>query len=134
MHKYEEYPEDTLGHKIRKLRYLKGLTVKELGKLCGREECTITSYESSVIFPHYTVMKKICTALGIPVQEFGDEYYTFVLSEDYESYLRQWRKENTKRFDEMESILGVCYGVYRSWEKGLRMTRESFDKIREKLI
>jgi len=132
-HRYEEYPEDTLGQKIRKQRFLKGLTAAELGRLCGRTEYSINAYESDICFPHYNVMKKICTALGVPVQYFDDDYYNFVLWDGYITFLRQWRRENTGKHDDLKKILGVSLTAYLSWGKGHRMTRKTFEKIKSKL-
>jgi cyclopropane fatty-acyl-phospholipid synthase-like methyltransferase len=75
-------------------------------------------------------MQKICKALDVPVQVFGDDYFTFVLSEHYEDYLIQWRNKNTDRYDEVERLLGISYSVYRCWEKGLRMSIETFKNIK----
>ena len=132
-YKYLNYPENTLGQKIRKQRFLKGLTATELGKLCGCVEGTIYSYESDFTKPHYTVMKKICTILEVPIQYFNDDYYNFVLSDDYANYLKKWRKENTARYDDVKKILGVSYKAYRDWEEGSSMTRKIFNKIKDKI-
>lgn len=112
---------------------MKGLTAAELEKLCGRTENCIYSYESDITFPHYTIMEKICVALGVPVQYFNDDYYNFVLSEDYTSFLREWRKKNTKRHYDVKKMLGVSFAAYFEWEQGKRMSRKTFEKIRKKL-
>ncbi len=130
----KELPERTLGEKIRKQRYLKGLTAAELGRLCGCATVTINFYESDTYFPSYDVMKKICTVLDVPVTYFEDDYYNFVLSDDYTNYLRRWRKENADSIDDVKKILGVSYSTYCEWEKGKRMSRESFEKIKERLF
>ncbi len=132
-HRYEDCPEDTLGQKIRKQRFLKGLTANDLAKKCGLKEYTIYSYETENTYPHYTSMNKICNILDVPVEFFEDAYYIFVLSDNYESYLQKWRKENTTRHDDVKKILGVSYGMYRNWEKGYRMRRQAFEMIRDHL-
>lgn len=132
-HKYKDYPEDTLGQKIRKQRFINGLTAKELARLCGRTEYAIYAYESDVVFPHCAIMEKICAAMGVPVQYFKDDYYNFVLWDGYTGFLRKWRKENTNKHDEVKKILGVSYDAYLSWEKGGKINREIFIKIKEKL-
>ena len=134
LEQYKNYPENTLGKKIKKQRYLKGLTAAEMGRLCGCSEVTILTYESDTILPSHKVMKKICKVLDVPVSYFNDDYLNFVLSKNYTSYLRKWRKENTKRIDDVKKILGVSYFVYREWEKGKRMSRGSFEKIKERLF
>lgn len=131
--KYNQHPEKTLGQKIKKLRFIKGLTAKELGQLCGRQENTINAYESDTIYPHYTIMEKICNALGVEVGFFDDDYYSFVLSDNYSSYLKEWRRKNTSKYDEVEKILCVSYESYLSWEKGKKMDRNTYKKISEKL-
>lgn len=132
-YRYRSYPENTLGQKIRKQRLIKGLTAAELGEKCGCTDNTIYAYESNQIFPHYTIFQKICIALNVPVEYFKDDYYSFVLSSAYSDFLRQWRKKNTHRYYDIENILGVSFWSYNEWEKGSRMSRETFEKIREKL-
>lgn len=113
---------------------MKGLTAAELGRLCGCATVTINFYESDTYFPSYDVMKKICTVLDVPVTYFEDDYYNFVLSDDYTNYLRRWRKENADSIDDVKKILGVSYSTYCEWEKGKRMIRKSFEKIKERLF
>ena len=132
-YRYKDYPEDTLGQKIKKQRLLLGLTAAQLGKLCNRKEVTINFYESDIIQPDYSVMQKLCKLFNVPIEYFDDDYYTFVLSDGYEEFLRQWRKKNTKRHYDIKEILGISFWSYNQWEKGRRMSRETFEKIREKL-
>jgi site-specific DNA recombinase len=134
LEQYENYPENTLGQKIQKQRYLKDLTAAELGRLCGRAEVTINLYESDTILPSHAVMEKICTALDVPVSYFEDDYYNFVLSDNYASYLQEWKKQNIKRHNDIEKVLGVAYQTFWSWQKGYRMSRESFERVKEKLF
>lgn len=104
-----------------------------MGNLCDCSGNTIYAYESGNAIPHYSIMKKIIDALKVDVEYFEDDYYSFVLSDKYTSYLKQWRMKNTKRVEDIERILGVTYASFRSWEKGEIMSRDSFNKIKHKL-
>nr|WP_274377503.1 helix-turn-helix transcriptional regulator [Desulfotruncus arcticus] len=118
---------------MRKKRFLRNLTAAQLGNLCGCTEQAIYAYESGVNPPHHSIMEKICLALKVPVGYFEDDYYNFILSDKYTSFIRQWRKKNTKRCDDVGKMLGVSIITYLDWEKGKRMSRDTFEKIRGKI-
>jgi len=132
-YKYEDYPEDTLGEKIRKLRNIRGLTAEELGNLCDCSGNTIYAYESGTAIPHYSIMKKMIKALEVDVEYFEDDYYSFVLSDRYTEILKKWRKENTSKTEDVKKILGVSFWSFNLWEKGHIMSRETFNMIKDKL-
>ncbi|MCR2042690.1 helix-turn-helix transcriptional regulator [Anaerosalibacter massiliensis] len=117
---------------MRKQRNIKGLTAEELGNLCGVSKNTIYSYESNNAVPTSNVMKKIVNVLDVDVKYFEDDYYNFVLSENYTDYLKEWRK--LLRVEELEEKLGVSYASYSSWEKGSFMARNTFNKIKNRLF
>lgn len=131
-YRYENYPERTLGEKIRKQRNIKGLTAEELGTLCSISKNTVYSYESNTAIPRPEIMKKIINVLNVDVKYFEDDYYSFVLSENYCEYLKEWRK--LLKVEELEEILNISYITYLNWEKGSMMSRNTFDKIRDKLF
>lgn len=72
--KYDNYPEHTLGEKIRKQRFLKGLTAKELGDLCNCSKNTIYAYESDNAIPSHALMEKITKALDVYISYFQDKH------------------------------------------------------------
>lgn len=131
--RYNDDPEYTLGEKIRKQRNMKGLTAEELGGLCHSSKNTIYAYESNNAIPNPHTMKKIVEYLDVDVEYFEDDYYNFVLSNDYVEFLKKWRNENTKNHMQIEKILNISYGTYLAWEKGLIMSREFFNKIWHKI-
>lgn len=65
--KFLDYPEDTLGDKIRKIRNMKGYTAKELSKLCGISENSIYCYESDTAIPGKSTLKKIAKSLDVKI-------------------------------------------------------------------
>lgn len=103
-----------------------------MGNLCGVSKNTIYSYESNNAVPTSNVMKKIVNVLDVDVKYFEDDYYNFVLSENYTDYLKEWRK--LLRVEELEEKLGVSYASYLNWEKGSFMARNTFNKIKNKLF
>lgn len=129
--KYLYYPEETLGQKIRKQRFLGGLTAEELGRLCGITKHAVYSYESDLGKPRHWIMKRIIDVFDVNVDYFEDEYYSFVLSPNYTDHLKKWRRG--LKVNELEEILGVSYTAYREWEKGKIMNRRTFKRIRDKL-
>lgn len=131
--RYKNDPEDNLGEKIRKVRNMKGFTAKELANLCNIKEATIYAYESNNAIPNPHIMKQLVEVLDVDVEYFEDDYYNFVLSNDYVEFLKKWRNKNIKKHLQIEEILNVSYGSYLSWEKGLIMSKETFNKIWNKI-
>lgn len=81
--------------------------------------------------PYYANMEKICNALEVPIEYFNDGYYNFVLSKNYKDILKKWRRENVRKIDDIKKILGISYTAYRCWERGEKMDRKSFEKIKD---
>ena len=59
----------TIGQTIRVYRKKKGLTQRELGKLCGMTGGAISSYENGVTAPKRRVVERIARALEVPVEK-----------------------------------------------------------------
>ncbi|MCD7950569.1 MAG: helix-turn-helix domain-containing protein [Erysipelotrichaceae bacterium] len=66
----------TTGERIRKYRKEKGLTIKQLGELCGISEANMGNYERGVRNPKKETLEKIANALSINVLllEYNVEY------------------------------------------------------------
>ena len=62
----------TVGENIKKIRKEKGLTQKELGKLCGMSEAQIGQYENGLRNPKMETLEKIANALDISYFELLD--------------------------------------------------------------
>lgn len=60
----ETLPETTLGDKVKKLRILNNLTIKELAKRCNLAPETISNIEKSRAIPNITTLSKISQALN----------------------------------------------------------------------
>lgn len=66
--------------KIRTLRKKRSLTQKALGELCGISEAMIRRYELGIRNPKIETLKKIATALDVPVDYLLDEKINIKLS------------------------------------------------------
>lgn len=63
----------TIGENIRAIRKEKGLTQKELGRLCGIAEITIRQYESEKYQPKIETIEKIAKALEVPIVKIKED-------------------------------------------------------------
>lgn len=59
----------TTGEKIKTLRQKKGLTQKQLGDLCGMADSAIRRYENGRAKPKIETLKKIASALRVPITD-----------------------------------------------------------------
>ena len=64
-----------IGTKIKHFRKQAGLTQQQLAEKIGKKEVTIRKYENSSREPRLSVIQDICTALNIPIEEFGEELF-----------------------------------------------------------
>lgn len=71
------------GTKIKEIRKQKGLTQKQLGDLCGMADSAIRRYENGNANPKIETLKKISSALEVPLSA--------LLS--FEEYMKIWKDE-----------------------------------------
>lgn len=66
----------TVGENIRRLRKERGLTQKQLGKLCGINEVQIRRYElgGENSNPKIETIEKIANALGVYIEDIQEQY------------------------------------------------------------
>lgn len=62
----------TVGKNIRRIRKAKGLTQKELGKMCSINEVQIRQYELEKANPKIETIEKIANALNVPVTQLAE--------------------------------------------------------------
>lgn len=71
----QHYSTGTIGGKIRQLRELRNLSMKELGQMCGFPDSggdvRIAQYESCKKVPTADTLQAIAKALGVPVSVFS---------------------------------------------------------------
>lgn len=60
-------------NKIRRLRKLRGLTMKQLGKQVGKTEACICQYENGLRNPPVPVAKKLAQSLGCVWEELYED-------------------------------------------------------------
>ena len=58
-----------LGLKLKKIRLLKGLTLKELGYLIDKDPQSISRVEMGDINPSYLYLLELCKGLGVDIWE-----------------------------------------------------------------
>lgn len=73
-----------IGAKIKDFRKKSGLTQQQLAELIGKKEVTIRKYENSSREPRLSVIQDICSALNIPIEEFGEELFQIKKSQSSE--------------------------------------------------
>ncbi len=58
-----------LGLQLKKIRLLKGLTLKELGYLIDKDPQSISRVEMGDINPTYLYLQEVCKGLGVEIWE-----------------------------------------------------------------
>lgn len=63
----------TIGENIKRIRKERGLTQKELGKLCGMNEVQIRQYELNKANPKIETIDRIASALGVFIADIKED-------------------------------------------------------------
>ncbi|MDU6337855.1 MAG: helix-turn-helix transcriptional regulator, partial [Clostridium sporogenes] len=123
---------DTIGERIRKLRKLKNITAKELGKKIGITSSGVIAYENDNVYPSAPIILKLSKLLGENVA--CDDYSNFITSK-YWQKLKLWRITNKLTQKEAAMFLQISERTYYSWEKcNSYITKHTFNKLKNKLI
>lgn len=124
----------TIGGAIRKDRLDVGITERELSKLTGVCDRTITKYENGwleedKLDPH--ILIKIANALGKPDDTYLNEYHRWVVGEyaqDISSLLDDIRGIG---IDKVCKELGITHASLYHWSKGVgKPTRKVYEYIK----
>lgn len=63
-----------IGLSIYVLRKERGLSAKQLGKMLGKAECTVTSWERGERIPSLVIVVRLCNTLGCSFEELLDAH------------------------------------------------------------
>lgn len=67
----------SIGENIKRIRTEKGLTQKELGKLCGMADSAIRRYENGGANPKIETLQKIAAALHVNTYDLRNDFRSF---------------------------------------------------------
>lgn len=66
----KDFPEDTIANKIRKIRYITGLSQINFGKMINRCEYTIFAWETGIFEPTPISKKRLIKTFNLPKNFF----------------------------------------------------------------
>lgn len=97
-----------LGNRIKQYRITRNLTQKQLGELSGVAEITIRQYETGKREPKIEQLRKIATALNVPLTALLDDETAFkffgsisVPESAHLSAVKDWIEDNDKKRAEL---------------------------------
>lgn len=128
-----DLPENTLGKKIKKYRLLRGLTQKDLSIQTNIKESAIGTYETDKIYPPMKKLEKIAEVLDVDINIFMDDYYIFI-SNDPQTFFKNLLLKNNLTVREICKVLEVHQTMYNHWLNGMLIRRDTYYKIKNKLI
>lgn len=111
-----------LGHKLREIRKLKRLTMKQLEKLTGVKQSKLSLYENGKEFPNTKTATKFAEALKVDLYYFYLES-AVLLSEQAPASQPNSSTEKTpylvlgERAEKIGFPLGMLEAIINSWEK-----------------
>lgn len=96
----------TVGENIRKIRKEKGLTQKQLGKLCQMNEVQIRQYELGKANPKIETVDKIASALGVNIVDIMERF----TMEQYKTTSEYQKLE--KEVNAEKGIIAILTDIY----------------------
>ncbi|NFJ62198.1 helix-turn-helix transcriptional regulator [Clostridium botulinum] len=129
----DNLPENTMGEKIKKYRLLRGLTQKDLSIQTNIKGSAIGTYETDKIYPPMEKLEKIAEALDVDTNVFMDDYYIFI-SNNPKSFFKDLLVKNNLTVKEISNFLGVHKTMYNRWLDGMLIRRDTYYKIKNKLV
>lgn len=123
----------TVGGKIKYYRLLKGWSQFELAKrlelTSSQGRYLIKDYETRGLYPPPELSIKLARIFGICTKYFYDDYYEF-LESNYSLKILSYRKDNNLTIKDAASKINVNYVTWSYWEKGKKVNRENFNKLK----
>ncbi len=125
--------KSTLGEKIKYYRTLKGWSQFELASKLGLNEkqgrYLIKDYETRGLYPPPELSINLAKIFEIDKKYFYDDYYEF-LDSNYSSKILSWRKKYNLTITAAAKKVNVNYVTWSSWEKGAKISRENYNKLK----
>lgn len=100
-----------IGERIKKMRKEKGLTIKQLGNLCGISEQNMGNYERGVRTPKLETIIKIANALEVNYLELLDTVPNELLT------IKKLEKALDKACEELEHEYSQIYSDKYEWNR-----------------
>lgn len=101
----------TVGENIKRIRKEKGLTQKQLGKLCQMNEVQIRQYELGKANPKIETVDKIASALGVNIVEIMEQF----TMEQFKTTSQYSKLE--KLVQAQEGIIAILIDIYGKLEE-----------------
>ena len=121
----------SVGEKIRFFRHSKMFSCEHLGKSVDLSGTTIHNYETGVLSPSLTMLKKIAFVFGIEPDKLYDDYYKF-LDYPFSERIKLIREEHSLSQRELARVFRTSQTAIGSWEREETVpTRKSWERFRE---
>lgn len=105
--------EDTLGHRLARLRMLKGLTIKDAARAIKTGETLMSRWERDIVKPSLLVLGRLANFYEVPLE------YFFECNHDGDK-LRILRVSKNLKQRDLAGLLGVSRDTITEWEMGRR--------------
>jgi len=106
-------PENTLGHRLTRLRILKGLTIKDAAKAIKTSETLMSRWERDMVKPTFLVLNRLSNFYEVPLE------YFYKCKHDGDK-LRILRVSKNLRQCDLADLLNVSRDTITQWEMGRR--------------
>lgn len=116
-----------IGEKIKKARIEKKFTQRELGEKLGVSQAMIGQYENEKRKPKLETLKKIATALDVPVALLYDDY---VFKDPYEGMTEEERQREQERMQKQLELY-INHFDDKKIKKQFEILSNNFNSVNE---
>lgn len=97
------------------------------------KKSAIGTYETDKIYPPIEKLEKIAQILDVNINIFKDEYYIFIYNNP-KNFFKELLLKNNLTAKQICKVLEVHQTMYNHWLNGMIIRRDTYNKIKDKLI
>ncbi|MEY7999431.1 helix-turn-helix domain-containing protein [Clostridium sp. Mt-5] len=125
---------NTVGDKIKKYRLISNLSQRKLAKLTKTSKTRIYSFEYNKLCPKLELLNKMAEIFKIDAKQFMDDYLLFIYNPNYKNFFIELKAKNDWTYRDIKNILGFSLSNYLTWQKGIKISKINYIKLRNALF
>lgn len=107
---YKNLPENTIGEKIIKLRYMHNIERSELAKILNLHLDTLESWELHNVMPKPNSIKKLCKFFNVSLKYFHN-YYSIYFNNPG-AKIKKWKETKGLTYKQACTILNITHSGF----------------------
>ncbi|ENK0557980.1 helix-turn-helix transcriptional regulator [Clostridium botulinum] len=107
---YKDLPENTIGEKIIKLRYMHNIERSEFAKLLNFHLDTLESWELHNVMPKPNSIKKLCEFFNVSLEYFHNYYSIYF--DNPGAKIKEWKENKDLTYKQACNLLNITHSGF----------------------